>query len=60
MKDGKRTKAFDYANKVGSDTVVFVAPTEWSKGEIVVKYLRETDVTKKQITIDLNTYLSSL
>lgn len=50
---GKRTHAFNYANKVGADMVVFIAPDEWvgtkgvdgrddrEGGSIVVKHLRE-------------------
>lgn len=57
---GKRTKAFDFANKTGAELVVYVAPDEWSKEEIVVKRLRETDLDKKQFTVKLNDYIDSL
>ena len=60
MKAGKRTLAFDYADRVGSDIVIYVAPTEWDNKQLVVKYLRETDKNKKQIVIDLNEFINSL
>jgi len=39
---------FDYANRIGADRAVFVAPDEWSKGLVRVKRLREADSSKNQ------------
>lgn len=60
MKTGKRTLAFDYANKVGSEIVIYVAPDEWAKKQLVVKYLRETEKIKKQIIIDIDEFIHNI
>ncbi len=60
MKDGRRGHAFDYANKVGSPIVIYIAPDEWATKQLVVKYLRETDTTKKQIIINVNDFINSI
>jgi len=42
---------FDYADRIGANRAVFVAPDEWSKGLVRVKNLRETDKSKKELDI---------
>ncbi|CCW67973.1 unnamed protein product [Phytomonas sp. Hart1] len=41
MDKKKIAQAFSYADRVGADRVVLVAPDEWSNGEVRVKMLRE-------------------
>lgn len=36
----KVTDAFEYADRHGADRVIFVAPSEWEKGMVRVKYMR--------------------
>jgi histidyl-tRNA synthetase len=56
---GKRTNAFNYADRVGAKFVIFVAPDEWLQDEsIVVKNLREEDKNKKQIVVRLQDYVN--
>ena len=60
-KGGKRSNAFNYADRIGIDIVIFVAPDEWVNDKsIVIKYLREAEVNKKQIVIKLDEFISSL
>jgi histidyl-tRNA synthetase len=58
-KGGKRGDAFNYADKVGTDKVIFVAPDEWTKDCIVVKHLRKDSKDNQQI-INLKEYVDSL
>jgi histidyl-tRNA synthetase len=45
----KIASAFEYADKVGADNIVFVAPDEWAKGVVAVKDLRASaDAAAKQ------------
>lgn len=40
--DIKKVKqSFDYANRVGADRAVLVAPDEWAQGKVTIKMLRE-------------------
>merc|ERR1712194_158811 len=41
-------KAFSFADRCGARYVAMAAPDEWSKGEVLIKSLRETDENKKQ------------
>lgn len=36
----KIDKAFNYADRIGADRAVLVAPDEWAKGEVTIKNLR--------------------
>jgi histidyl-tRNA synthetase len=45
---------YEYADRVGAQRVVLIAPDEWSKGLVRVKFLRETDESKKQVDIPLS------
>jgi len=52
---------YSYADRKNISKVIFVAPDEWSKKQIVIKELRvPKDSPQKQITIDLEQYLASL
>jgi histidyl-tRNA synthetase len=54
LEEGKRTLAFTYADRVGTSICIFIAPDEWAKNQVVIKYLRETDLSKKQVTVDVD------
>lgn len=61
METDKRMKnAFSYADRTGAKNVIFVAPEEMQRNEIVIKNLRETDKSKKQITIGIDEFINSL
>lgn len=48
----KIASAFEYADKVGADNIVFVAPDEWAKGVVAVKDLRASaDAAAKQVEV---------
>lgn len=49
----KMGKAFSYADRIGARKVALVAPDEWTRGEVTIKDLRETDEAKKQICVPL-------
>lgn len=59
-KGGKRGDAFNYADRVGTKYVIFVAPDEWENKSIVVKDLREDEKNKRQVVVNLNEYVESL
>jgi histidyl-tRNA synthetase len=59
-KPGKIKGAYSYADRKNANKVIFIAPTEWSNKQIVIKDLRENDQNKKQVTVDLDQYLKSL
>ena len=53
----KIKSAFDYANKLHAEMVVFVAPNEWEKGMVRVKYMfLPEDAENKEIDIVLNEF----
>lgn len=54
MKTGKLANLFNYADRIGGYHVVLIAPDEWSKGQVVIKNLRETDPTKKQVIVNVS------
>ena len=60
IKENKIRSAYSYADRKRADKVLMIAPSEWVNKQIVVKDLRTTDPTKKQITVDLEQYLASL
>lgn len=47
----KVTWCFEYADRIGAQRAVFVAPDEWARGEVRIKNLRETDPTKKEVNV---------
>ena len=60
-KNTRIKNAYDYADRKGIDNVVFIAPNEWSKNEIVLKKLREDkNSATKQISISLTDFIDSL
>lgn len=60
IKENKIKLAYSYADRKNADKVIFVAPTEWSNKQIVVKNLRISDKTIKQTIIDLDEYVNTL
>jgi len=54
MDGGKLRHAYSYADRINADKIVLLAPDEWGAGKVVVKYLRETDSTKNQVTVDVD------
>jgi len=42
---------FEYADRIGAQRAVFVAPDEWSRGLVRIKNLRETDMEKKESNV---------
>mmetsp|Transcript_7850 Transcript_7850/g.11648 ORF Transcript_7850/g.11648 Transcript_7850/m.11648 type:complete len:490 (+) Transcript_7850:31-1500(+) len=57
IKNWNLRKAFNYADRVGAERVILVAPDEVSRSMVTVKYLRETDESKKQEEISLQELL---
>ena len=50
----KVANTFDYANRVGARYIVFVAPSEWERGEVRIKDLRlGEDVPDEEKQIDV-------
>jgi len=47
----KVTWCFEYADRIGAQRAVFVAPDEWSKNLVRIKNLRETDPEKKEVNV---------
>ena len=59
-KNTRITKAYDYADRKGINSVVLIAPGEWAEKKIVLKKLRETDTKLKQVTIELGEFIDGL
>lgn len=60
-KGGKIKNAFKYADKIGANNIIFIAPNEWCDNEsIIIKYLREKDISKKQVTVKLCDYINTI
>ena len=55
-KSGKIKIAYSYADRKNAKYVIFVAPDEWKKGEIVLKNLKESS----EIKIKLDDYINQL
>eukprot|EP00241_Pyramimonas_parkeae_P002207 CAMPEP_0114246356 /NCGR_PEP_ID=MMETSP0058-20121206/12413_1 /TAXON_ID=36894 /ORGANISM="Pyramimonas parkeae, CCMP726" /LENGTH=503 /DNA_ID=CAMNT_0001359525 /DNA_START=38 /DNA_END=1549 /DNA_ORIENTATION=+ len=45
---------FEYADKMGADKIVFVAPDEWEKGLVAIKDLRSQDKENKQVDVPVD------
>lgn len=45
---------FEYADKMGADKIVFVAPDEWEKGLVAIKDLRSQDKEHKQVEVPVD------
>jgi histidyl-tRNA synthetase len=59
-KGGKRAKAFEYASKVGANMALYIAPDEWKNSQMVVKYMKEADLEKKQMTVNVEEFINSI
>lgn len=53
LKTPKLKNAFSYADRIGATRAILVAPDEWAKGCVKVKYLREEDESKKEYVVSL-------
>jgi len=56
--DGRLRKAFNYADKIGAQIVILIAPNEIAENKIVVKNMRSDE--NKMITIEISEYLRQL
>jgi len=39
---------FSYADRIGADRVIFIAPSEWAQGKVRVKQLRLADTEQNK------------
>lgn len=60
IKENKIKSAYSYADRKNACTAIFLAPTEWSQGQIVIKDLRNNNNSKERIAVDLEQYLATL
>ncbi|KAL9653305.1 hypothetical protein ABK040_011012 [Willaertia magna] len=52
MKNPKKIgAAYEYADKIGAERAILIAPDEWKEKKVKIKNLRETDESKKEVTI---------
>mmetsp|Transcript_21018 Transcript_21018/g.62164 ORF Transcript_21018/g.62164 Transcript_21018/m.62164 type:complete len:504 (+) Transcript_21018:18-1529(+) len=56
----KVKSAFSYADRVGGQRAVFVAPDEWAKGCVRVKDLRGGDDESKQVDVPFDSLMDKL
>ncbi len=56
--DKKMKKAYNYADRIGAEKVVFVAIDEFSRNSVKIKYLREKD--SKGVAREEEVYISDL